>query len=135
MNKSANSFSANDELDLNAQNTNLLTQLNAALHAQRSAMKQVLEMDQERWRRGQAERIKREKKRQKRTRRIAEAERRRAEVMKHSKEEGGGGGVVMSGKKVELKRSEKVSDQEEDKEQEGEDGRLSSSTDEMTDSD
>lgn len=135
MNKSANLFSANDELDLNAQNTNLMAQLNAALHAQRSAMKQVLEMDQERWRQGQAERIKREKKRQKRARRITEAERRRAEVMKHLKEEGGGGGVVMSGKEVESKRNEKESEQEEDKEQEGEDGRLSSSTDEMTDSD
>lgn len=123
--KSASSLSANNYEELNAQNTHLLTQLNAALHAQRSAMKQVLEMDRERWQRGEAERVKREKKRQRRDRRIAEAERRRTEAMT----DGGGGGVVLRGKEVELKRNEQLEEENE------EDEELSSSTDEITDSD
>lgn len=129
-NTSTHCLSVNDDEDLNAQNTHLLAQLNAALHAQRSAMKQVLEMDRERWRRGEAERVKREKKRQRRERRMAEAERRRAEVMMRAKGGGGGVEVAMRGKELESKHTEKENNQEEDEEDE----QLSSSTDEMTDS-
>lgn len=123
---SADPFSVTDGDDLNAQNTYLLAQLNAALHGQRSAMKQVLEMDRERWRREEADRVKREKKRQRRKRRMEEAERRRVEAMKHAKGDGGGGETAR-GKGAESKRNETV---------EPDDGEeLSSSTDEITDSD
>lgn len=61
---------------------------------------------------------------------MAEAERRRAEVMMHTKGGDGGVGVAMRGKEVELTRNEKENNQEEDEEDE----QLSSSTDEMTDS-
>lgn len=127
------SFPANnnndEENDLSAQNTHLLAQLNAALHAQRSAMKQVLEMDRERWRRGEADRAKREKKRQRRKKRMAVADRQRTETMMKQQQQqqqqnakgndgsnGGGGGDGGVG--------EEVDDEE-----------LSSSTDEITDSD
>lgn len=85
-------------------------------------MKQVLEMDRERWRRGEVDRAKREKKRQRRKKRMAVADRQRAEAIQHAKwnvgSNGGGGG----GGDGEM--GEDVEDEE-----------LSSSTDEITDSD
>ncbi|MCJ1469884.1 Pre-rRNA-processing protein ipi3 [Pseudocyphellaria aurata] len=125
------SMSANGSEDLNEQNTHLLAQLNAALHAQRSAMKQVLDMDRERWRRGEAERVKREKKRQRRARRMAEAERQRTEAMK-----GVGGGGVVAARDTTGAEPEPMNRNENDEvEENDEDEELSSSTDEITDSD
>lgn len=99
--------STTDLSTLQSQNAHLLAQLNDALVAQRSAIAEVLKMDKERWERKEDEAIKAAAKKRRRLRRLRVEEGRRKREM---------------GEKVE---DEVVEEEEED---------VSSSTDEMTES-
>lgn len=95
-------------LTLQSQNAHLLSQLNSALVAQRSAIAEVLKLDKERWERKEEEAIRAAAKKRRRLRRMRVEEVRR---------------------KVEM--GEKVEDEGVEEEEEEE---VSSSTDEMTES-
>lgn len=140
--------------DLGEQNTHLLAQLNAALHTQREAMSQLLEMDKKVWRMQQDLRTKSERKKARRERRRREAERERI-IISGSKEEKSAAAASMAveqkKKKNKKKTKEKSSstdkrrvecemdvdeeEQAEQAEQEEDEESLSSDTDEMTESD
>lgn len=96
--------------DLAAQNAVLVEQLNAALHQQRSAMKELLVIDRDRYEKAEEAKAKRGMKRRRRERR-AEVERRRRRVVMGEEPEGD---IPM------------------EKDKESEDEGLSSSTDEIT---
>lgn len=99
-------------LTLQSQNAHLLSQLNSALVAQRSAIAEVLKLDKERWERKEEEAIRAAAKKRRRLRRMRVEEVRRK---------------VEMGEKVE---DEGVEEEEEEEEEE----EVSSSTDEMTES-
>lgn len=139
--------------DLGEQNTHLLAQLNAALHTQREAMSQLLEMDKKVWRMQQDLRTKSERKKARRERKRREAERERI-IISGSKEEKAAAAastaVERKKKKNKKKTKEKSSstdkrrvecemdvdeeEQAEQAEQEEDEDSLSSDTDEMTES-
>lgn len=104
---------------LQAQNAHLLEQLNAALHTQRAAVKQILALDRERRQKAEEERVKRERKRRRRERRGLAEKRRRETIMR---EQAGS----------ETRRVEKEDGNEEKEDEEKDE--LSSSTAEFTDS-
>ena len=133
--------------DVGEQNTHLLAQLNAALHTQREAMSQLLEMDKKVWRMQQEVRIKTERKRRRRERKRREAERERI-IINGSKEEKAAAAVVvavaaaeqkskiiMAKRSVEGRMNVDEEEQGEQAEQEEDGEGLSSDTDEMTESD
>lgn len=137
--------------DLGEQNTHLLAQLNAALHTQREAMSQLLEMDKKVWRMQKDLRTKSERKKARRERKRREAERERI-IISGSKEEKAAATVASSMTAVEQKKKKMTKgkrsstdtrrvecemdvDEEEQAEQEEDEESLSSDTDEMTDSD
>lgn len=117
--------------DLAAQNTLLLSQLNAALHTQREAMKQVLEMDRERMRKAEEEKVKKERKRRRRERRREEEKKKRAEVTGNLFVKIGGAGAESGLETVEGTSAKRSGDEHEIPEEREE---LSSSTDEISDS-
>ena len=116
--------------DLRAQNTLLLSQLNAALHTQREAMKQVLEMGRELLRKAEAEKIKKERKRRRRERRMEAEKKRRAELMGEAFVKTAGPGTQSGIRTGEAIGARKYS---EEHNKGDEDGELSSSTDEISD--
>lgn len=130
--------------DVGEQNTHLLAQLNAALHTQREAMSQLLEMDKKVWRMQQEVRIKTERKRRRRERKRREAERERI-IINGSKEEKAAAvavaaaeqksKIVMAKRSVEGRMNVDEEEQGEQAEQEEDGEGLSSDTDEMTESD
>lgn len=137
--------------DLGEQNTNLLAQLNAALHTQREAMSQLLEMDKKVWRMQQDLRTKSERKKARRERKRREAEWERISIS-GSKEEKAAAAAAAAMTAVEQKKEkEKRSsidtrrvecemdvdeeEQAEQAEQEEDEESLSSDTDEITESD
>lgn len=143
---SATEDSTGDD-DVGEQNTHLLAQLNAALHTQREAMSQLLEMDKKVWRMQQEVRIKTERKRRRRERKRREAERERI-IINGSKEEKAAAAVVvavaaaeqkskiiMAKRSVEGRMNVDEEEQGEQAEQEEDGEGLSSDTDEMTESD
>lgn len=140
----SNSALGGVEEDLGQQNTHLLAQLNAALHTQREAMSQLLEMDKKVWRMQQDLRIKSERKKTRRERRRREVERERI-IISGSKEEKAAAMSAMEQKKkrnssIDKRRVEGEMDVDEGEqakqaEQEEDEVALSSDTDEMTESD
>lgn len=133
--------------DLGEQNTNLLAQLNAALHTQREAMSQLLEMDKKVWRMQQDLRTKSERKKARRERKRREAEWERISISGSKEEKAAAAAAAMTAveqKKEKEKRSsidtrrvecEMDVDEEEQAEQEEDEESLSSDTDEITESD
>lgn len=133
---------------LGEQNTHLLTQLNAALHTQREAMSQLLEMDKKVWRMQQDLRTKSERKKARRERKRREAERERIIISGSKEEKAAAAAMAAVEQKKKKKKEEKRSsidkrrvecemdvDEEEQAEQEEDEESLSSDTDEITESD
>lgn len=128
--------------DLGGQNTHLLAQLNAALHTQREAMSQLIEMDKKVWRMQQEVRIKTERKIRRRERKRREAEQERI-IINGSKEEKAAAVAAAEQKKkiitekrsVEGRMNVDEEEQGEQAEQEEDEKGLSSDTEEMTESD
>lgn len=138
--------------DLGEQNTNLLAQLNAALHTQREAMSQLLEMDKKVWRMQQDLRTKSERKKARRERKRREAEWERISISGSKEEKAAAAAAAAAMTAVEQKKEkEKRSsidtrrvecemdvdeeEQAEQAEQEEDEESLSSDTDEITESD
>lgn len=128
-----------DEEDVGEQNTHLLAQLNAALHTQREAMSQLLEMDKKVWRMQQDLRIKTEKKKRRRERKRREAERERI-IISGSREEKAAVAVAATEEKKRSIMEKRIVeggmdvDEEEQVEQEEAEEGLSTDTVEITDS-
>lgn len=134
--------------DLGEQNTHLLVQLNAALHTQREAMSELLEMDKKVWRMQQDLRTKSERKKARRERKRREAERERIIISGSKEEKAAAAAMTAVGQKkkkeerssidkrrVECEMDVDEEEQAEQAEQEEDEESLSSDTDEMTESD
>lgn len=110
--------------ELGEQNVHLLAQLNAALHTQRDAMSQLLEMDRKIWRMQEEQRVKSERKKRRRERKTNDGTlEEKTAFLQQRREE----------KTEENSRRENCIEMREVDEDEV--GELSSSTDEMTESD
>lgn len=136
--------------DLGEQNTNLLAQLNAALHTQREAMSQLLEMDKKVWRMQQDLRTKSERKKARRERKRREAEWERISISGSKEEKAAAAAAAMTAveqkkekekrssidtRRVECEMDVDEEEQAEQAEQEEDEESLSSDTDEITESD
>lgn len=136
--------------DLGEQNTHLLAQLNAALHTQREAMSELLEMDKKVWRMQHDLRTKSERKKARRERKRREAERERIIISGSKEEKAAAAAMTAVGQKKKKKKEKRSSvdkrrveceidideeEQAEQAEQEEDEESLSSDTDEMTGSD